>query len=187
MAVKLLDQVRESIRLRHLSPRTEEAYVHWIKRYILFHQKRHPNEMGAAEIRTFLSSMGGAEGVSASTQNQALNAVIFLYKNVLNQPVGDIGPVLRAKRSTRQPVVFTRQEVRRILDHLHGTPLLVASLLYGSGLRLLEALRLRLKDVDAERFAITVREGKGDKDRRTVQPESIIPRFPNGIFTNVEH
>jgi len=174
MAIKLLDQVSQSIRIKHLSIRTEQAYLYWIKKFILFHNKRHPDQMGAAEIRSFLTSLAEINGVSASTQNQALNALIFLYAKVLSKHIGDIGPVMRAQRSTRLPVVFSASEVRRILGHLTGTPKLVASLLYGSGLRLMEALRLRIKDVDFELKIITVRQGKGSKDRVVPLPLSLI-------------
>ena len=188
MAKKLLDEVREMIRLRHLSPRTEETYIHWIYRYILYHNKRHPSEMGAPEVRAFLSSLAEGDGVSASTQNVALNSIVFLYNRVLDKPLGDIGPLLRAKRSERTPVVFTRDEVRRILDRLHGIPKLVASLLYGSGLRLLEALRLRLKDVDLEQCTITIREAKGGKDRLVPLPHSLVPDLQKQIaFVRAQH
>ena len=181
MAAKLLDRVRETIRLKHLSSRTEEAYVHWIKEFILFHNKQHPADLGESEIRAYLSHLAQHEFVSSSTQNQALNAIIFLYSKVLNKKIGDIGPVVRAKRSARLPVVFSQSEVQQILSLMSGTPKLVASLLYGSGLRLLEALRLRLKDIDFDRNIITVREGKGSKDRIVPLPQSLIPQLRTQI------
>ncbi len=174
MAAKLLDQVKETIRLRHLSSRTEEAYLQWIKRYILFHHKRHPAEMGEIEIRNFLKYLACEKYVSSSTQNQALNAIIFLYTQVLHKPLGAIGDVPRAQRSTRLPVVFSHTEINNILQHLQGTSKLVVRLLYGTGMRLLEALRLRVHDVDFDNNYIVVRQGKGDKDRRTVLPASLI-------------
>jgi site-specific recombinase XerD len=148
MASKLLDQVREVVRLRHFSPNTEDSYVHWIKDFILYHHKRHPLEMGEKEIRDYLSCLARERSVSASTQNLALNAIVFLYEQVLHQHLGKFGEIERAHRSKRLPVVFSKQEVDRILAHLEATPRLVAALLYGSGLRLFEALQLRVHDVD---------------------------------------
>jgi integron integrase len=174
MAQKLLEKVRETARLKHLSIRTEEAYLQWIKRYILFHHKRHPMELGENEIRSFLTYLACDKYVSSSTQNQALNAIIFLYSQVLQKPLGSFGVVPRAQRSARLPVVFSRTEVHMILDLLQGTPKLVAKLLYGSGLRLLEALRLRVQDIDFDNNYITVRQGKGDKDRRTTLPAQTV-------------
>jgi len=145
---KLIDQVHSTIRLKHYSLRTEEAYWNWIKRFILFHNKRHPNDMAEAEISAFLSDLAVAKKVSASTQNQALSAILFLYKEVLNKPLDWIDKICRAKKSSRLPVVFTRQEVQAILRNLEGTKWLMASLLYGTGLRLTECLRLRVKDLD---------------------------------------
>ncbi|MGD1045064.1 MAG: phage integrase N-terminal SAM-like domain-containing protein [Bacteroidota bacterium] len=142
MATKLLDLVRETTRLKHLSHRTEESYIHWIKRFILFHKKRHPVELGEKEVRRFLTYLVQQKYVSSSTQNQALNAIIFLYSQVLHKSLGSFGDVPRAQRSVRLPVIFSRSEVHMILDHLQGTPKLIAKLLYGSGLRLLEALPL---------------------------------------------
>jgi integron integrase len=165
---KLLDQVRAAIRVRHYSLRTEQSYCAWIRRFIFYHDKRHPREMGAAEIRTFLTHLAAERDVAASTQNQALAALLFLYRHVLDIELGPIEDVVRAKRPQRLPVVFTREEVRRIFEHLHGVNHLVVSLLYGSGLRLLECLRLRVKDVDLERSQLVVREGKGQKDRVTM-------------------
>lgn len=165
---KLLDQVRAAIRLRHYSLRTEQSYCAWIRRFVLFHNKRHPQEMGEAEIRTFLTHLATRRDVAASTQNQALAALLFLYRHVLGIELARIEDVVRAKRPQRLPVVFTRDEVRRIFEQLDGVSYLVVSLLYGSGLRLLECLRLRIKDIDPERSQIVVREGKGQKDRITM-------------------
>ena len=157
---KLLDRVRSAARPRHLSPRTEEAYWAWIKRFILFHRKRHPSEMGAEEIRQFLSHLAVSGRVAASTQNQALCALLFLYRDVLQVDLPYVDGIERAKRPARVPVVFTRQEVGRLLAQLSGTYRLAASLLYGSGLRLMEALRLRGKDFDFEDGQIAVRAGR---------------------------
>jgi integron integrase len=174
MAPKLLDQVRETARLKHLSPRTEDAYVQWIKRFILFHNKRHPIEMGEKEIRNYLAHLAREKYVSSSTQNQALNALIFLYHQVLHKKLGDIGDIERAQREPRLPVVFSKKEAKAILNKLSGITKLVASLLYGSGLRLLESLRLRVNDIDFDNHVITIRHGKGDKDRRVPLPESLV-------------
>ena len=170
---KLLDQVRDTIRLKHYSIRTENSYVDWIRRYILFHNKRHPNEMGAPEVEAFLTHLAVNEHVAASTQNQALSALLFLYREVLKQ---DLGPVdaFHAKKPKRLPTVLTRDEVCRLFVHLSGANLLMARLLYGSGLRLMECLRLRVKDLDFEYRTITVRDGKGEQDRVTILPESLI-------------
>jgi len=160
---KLLDQVREAIRTRHYSYRTEEAYVGWIRRYILFHHKRHPAEMGPPEITQFLTALAVKRHVSASTQNQALAAVLFLYKEVLGCDPGWLDDIVRAKRPERLPVVLNRAEVQALLAALDGVPWVMAMLLYGSGLRLTECLRLRVKDIDFSRNEIVVREGKGNK------------------------
>jgi len=173
--VKLLDQVREVARLRHLSLSTERTYVDWIKRYILFHGKRHPSEMGEAEIRAFLSHLAVSQQVAASTQNQAFSALLFLYRNVMRREPPQLDGVERARKARRLPVVFSREEVRAVLAHLDGTQHLIVSLLYGSGLRLMDALRLRVKDVDFLSRQIIVREGKGNKDRVTMLPQSIVP------------
>ena len=170
---KLLDRVRDALRLKHYSIRTEEAYVNWIKRYIYFHNVRHPAEMGASEVQAFLTHLAVEENVAASTQNQALSALLFLYRQVLNQ---DLGPIdaLRAKKPKRLPTVLTRDEVHCVFAHLSGVSLLMARLLYGSGLRLMECLRLRVKDLDFDYRTITVRDGKGEQDRVTILPESLI-------------
>ncbi len=167
---KLLDRVRQAMRTRHYSQRTEDAYVAWIKRFIFFHAKRHPAEMGEADVTRFLSSLAVDFRVSASTQNQALCALLFLYRDVLQQPLPWLDKVVHAKRPTRLPVVLTREEVQAVLAHLQGTPRLMVTLLYGAGLRLLECCRLRVKDVDFASNQIIVREGKGDKDRVTLLP-----------------
>ncbi len=169
---KLLDRVRAAIRSRHYSRRTEEAYVHWIKRFIFYHGMRHPAEMGEAEVRRFLSSLAVDFQVSASTQNQALTALLFLYREVLQDPLPWLDNIVPAKRPVRLPVVLSRDEVQAILAHLHGAPHLMATLLYGAGLRVLECCRLRVKDVDFSSNQIIVREGKGDKDRVTLLPQS---------------
>lgn len=170
----LLEQVRQTIRLKHYSIRTEEAYVQFIKRFILFHHKRHPLEMGADEIRQYLSYLANVGQVAASTQNQALSALLFLYREVLNVELPFIEGIERAKRPVRVPVVLTHEECKKILSHLSGIHKLMAELLYGSGLRLMEAVRLRVKDIDFGYKQITIRDGKGEKDRRTVLPVSLI-------------
>ncbi|MCA9664125.1 MAG: integron integrase [Myxococcales bacterium] len=169
-----MDQVRVVLRRRHCSPRTEEAYVGWIARYIRFHGLRHPRELDASHLRGFLSDLA-LQGLSASTQNQALNAIAFLYRRVLEVELGDIGTYERAKKPRTLPEVLSRDEVRRLLAQMDGLPWLVASLLYGSGLRLLEALALRVKDIDFERRMIIVRRGKGSKDRITLLPAALQP------------
>lgn len=170
---RLLDRVREACRVRHYSLRTEDAYVDWIRRFILFHDKRHPLDMGASEINQFLTHLAVEGRVAASTQNQAFSALLFLYRKVLDVDPGRIEGVIRARRPRRLPVVLTRTEVRLVLSHLSGTYQRIGQVLYGGGLRLLECLRLRVKDLDFERGEILVREGKGDKDRHTVLPESV--------------
>ena len=171
---KLLDQVRDAIRTKHYSIRTEEAYVNWIRRYILFHDKRHPKDMGSAEITAFLTYLAVEQNVAASTQNQALSALLFLYRHVLEKElVGSIDAV-RAKKPKRLPTVLTKPEVFRVIGFLSGTHQLMAKLLYGSGLRLLECVRLRVKDVDFAQRQIIVRDGKGHKDRVTMLPDSLI-------------
>ncbi len=171
--VKLLDQVRAVARARHLSQRTEDAYHNFIKRFILFHDKRHPKEMGADEISMFLTDLAVNGQVSASTQNQALFAILFLYRDVLQIVLPRIEGVIRAKRSEHLPVVFTPAEARAVLARLSGVSWLVANLLYGAGLRLSEGLRLRVKDIDFEAGQIAVRDAKGAKDRLTMLPESL--------------
>lgn len=167
---RLLDQVHDAIRARHYSRRTERAYAGWIRRFVLFHGKRHPEEMGEPEVTAFLSHLATRRRVSASTQNQALSALLFLYRVVLRRELAWLDDLVRAKRPARVPTVLSRSEVAALLAELDGTVRLVASLLYGAGLRLLEAMRLRVKDVDFERNEITVRDGKGRKDRVTLLP-----------------
>lgn len=166
-----LESVRNKIRLKHYSIRTEEAYVQWVKRYILFHNKRHPAELGAPEVEAFLTNLAVEGNVAASTQNQARSALLFLYKNVLEQELPWLDNVEQAKKPRRLPVVLDSDEVRCMLAELQGVHWLVATLLYGSGLRLMEALRLRVKDVDLKRCEILVRDGKGFKDRVTMLPK----------------
>ena len=173
-APKLLDRMRTAIRLRHFSRKTEDAYVGWARRFILFHGKRHPSEMGEAEVTTFLTHLAQVRGVSASTQNQALCALLFLYRHVLGRLLGTLDGLVWAKRSTHVPVVLTPAEVVCVLDRLSGTSWLVAALLYGAGLRLSECLELRVKDLDVGGHQIVVRSGKGQKDRRTTLPESLV-------------
>ncbi len=171
-APKLLDQVRETIRRKHYSLRTESTYIDWIKRYIFFHNKRHPRDMGATEIEQFLNHLAVEKRVAASTQNQALSALIFLYRAVLRLDLEWMKNLERAKKPSRLPVVMTENEVGRVLAHLDGRNWLMASLLYGAGLRLMECVRLRVKDVDFQYRQITVRDGKGNKDRVTMLPEA---------------
>lgn len=170
---KLLDRVRLAIRSRHYSRRTEEAYTYWIRKYILFHGRRHPKDLDASAVTAFLGWLAVERSVSASTQNQALSALTFLYRDVLQLELGAIEHVPRAKESVHVPVVMSVDEVRRVLDRLDGVTLLVASLLYGAGLRLQECLGLRVKDIDFDRHKITVRRGKGQKDRRVMLPECV--------------
>jgi integron integrase len=169
-APRLLDRIRQTARLRHLSRRTEDAYVAWARRFILFHGKRHPASLGAPEIAAFLTDLAVRLSVSASTQNQALAALLFLYRAVLGRELEGIDGVLRAPRPRRLPVVLSRDEVRAVIAQLPGVHRLVVTLLYGGGLRLLEALRLRVKDVDFERRQLVVRQGKGDRDRMAPLP-----------------
>ncbi len=181
---KLLDRVRAAIRARHYSIRTEEAYVGWITRFILFHNKRHPSEMGEPEINQFLTHLAVQGNVAASTQNQALCALLFLYRAVLDRKLDRIEDVIRAKKPERLPVVLTREEVRAVLDRMSGVHRLVALLLYGAGLRLLDALRLRVKDIDFAMNQITVRDGKGQKDRVTMLPavaKSLLAKHLNEV------
>jgi integron integrase len=170
---RLLDQVRAACRVRHYSIRTEEAYVDWVRRYVLFHGKRHPLEMGAAQINRFLTDLAVQRHVAASTQNQAFSALLFLYQKVLDTDPGRMEGVIRAKRPKRLPVVLTKTEVRLVLAQLAGTYLLMARLLYGAGLRLLECLRLRIQSLDFGQAEILVRHGKGGKDRRTMLPQTV--------------
>ena len=171
---RLLDRVREAIRARHYSLRTEEAYVGWIRRFILFHQKRHPIEMAEPEINAFVTHLAVQNSIGASTQTQALSALMFLYRHVLRKPLPDLDTVIRAKRPGRLPSVLTRSEVKRILGRMNGTPRLVATLLYGTGMRLLECLRLRVKDLEFGNNRVIVRDTKGGEDR--VVPFPVVAR-----------
>lgn len=172
---KLLDLVRQALRVRHYSPRTEDAYCNWIRRFILFHDKRHPNELGANEVQRFLDHLAHDRGVSAGTQNQALAALVFLYNEVLARGLERHVTLVRARLPDRIPVVLTPSEVTKLLGQLKGAPLLMASLLYGAGLRLIECARLRVKDVDFERREIRLHDGKGRKDRLAPLPATLIP------------
>jgi integron integrase len=185
---KLLEQIRNVTRTRHYSPRTEETYIHWIKQYIHFHNKKHPAEMGADEVSKFLTYLAVTRKVAASTQNQALAALLFLYRNVLGVDLPWLENVIRAKRPARLPVVLTKLEVRALLGQLTQTNWLLASLLYGSGLRLREGLRLRVKDVDFGYQQLIVRDGKGEKDRVTVLPLSLVePLRQQQAYARVIH
>ena len=170
---RLLDQLRAELRVRHYSLRTESVYVDWVRRFIFFHGKRHPRGLGAAEVGAFLSHLATERGVSASTQNQAKAALLFLYKEVLVVDLPWLGEVVQARASRRLPVVLNPAEVLKLLDEMDGTMALIARLLYGTGMRLMEGLRLRVKDVDFTRREIVVREGKGAKDRVTMLPERL--------------
>jgi integron integrase len=171
---KLLDQLRARLRILHYSIRTEDVYVDWTRRFILFHDKRHPRDMGVADVEAFLTHLAVVRQVSASTQNQAKAALLFLYKQVLMMDLPWLREVVAAKVTKRLPVVLTQREVRALLLELNGVMWLLASLLYGTGMRVLEGLRLRIKDVEFERREIIIREGKGNKDRVTVLPENLI-------------
>ncbi len=175
---KLLDRAREIIRLKHYSIRTEQAYIGWMYRYIIFHNKRHPKDMGVPEIEAFLSYLAVEGNVAASTQNQAFNAILFLYRHVLKISLQDEKiNAIRAQKKTNLPVVMTKEEVERVIKVMSGQMQLMAKLLYGSGLRLIECLRLRVQDIDFEMNEITVRNGKGFKDRITLLPEPLQARL----------
>jgi site-specific recombinase XerD len=161
------------MRSRHYSRSTESTYVQWVKRFIFFHNVRHPKDMAEPEVNAFLTHLAVKEHVSASTQNQALCAIVFLYKYVLDRKIGDIGEVIRARQSRHVPVVMTREEVKAVVSHLTSDKKLMASIMYGAGLRLMECLRLRVQDIDFSRNEITVHDGKGAKDRITMLPESL--------------
>jgi len=170
----LLEKVRERMRVLRYSLRTEESYIHWIRRFIIFHGKRHPTEMGEQEITAFLTHLAVAKNVAGSTQNQALAAILFLYKQVLNRELDWMDDIVRAKRPVHIPEVLTPAQVKALLRQLTGTHQLVARLLYGTGMRLMEAIRLRVRDINFGYRQITVRSGKGDKDRVTVLPDSLV-------------
>ena len=169
-----LERIREAIRVRHYSIRTERTYIEWTRRFILFHGKRHPEQMGEAEVAAFLTHLAVDRNVAASTQNQALNALVFVYKHVLGRPLGDIAAAVRAKRPARLPVVLSQDEVRKLLAELRGAQWLLACLQYGSGLRLMESIRLRVKDLEFDRRAVIVREGKGGKDRVVTLSDALV-------------
>lgn len=171
---RLRDQLRDALRRRHYSYRTEQSYIHWVRRFIFFHGKRHPRDMGEPEIAAFLTDLAVKRRVSASTQNQALSAILFLYKGVLERDIGLIRGVVRAKRPERLPVVMTREEVQSVLQRLSGREWLMACLMYGAGLRVMECMRMRLKDIDFGLKQIVVRDGKGQKDRVTPLPETLV-------------
>lgn len=179
---KLLDQVRTAIRLRGMSYRTEQAYVDWIRRFILFNQKRHPADLGANEIRDFLAHLVNDSNVAPSTQNQALHSLLFLYREVLQIEIPRIAGIQPAKKSPRLPVVFTRQEIESTLAQLTDSKWIMASLLYGAGLRLSELLQLRVKDIDFVQRQIVVRQGKGNKDRITMLPNRLIGSLRDHLF-----
>lgn len=178
---RLFDQISDVIRLKHYSRRTEQAYLQWVKRFVLFNKKRHPRDMSSKEVTAFLTWLAVKRRVSASTQNQALNALLFMYRHVLHIELPWLDEVERARQSERLPVVFTRDEVKRLLAQFEGTYWLIFSLLYGSGLRLMECLRLRVKDIDFHYKQIIVRDGKGNKDRVTVLPSPLIEPIRNHL------
>ncbi|MDH3384159.1 MAG: integron integrase [Deltaproteobacteria bacterium] len=177
----LLNRVRDELRKRHYSPRTEEAYTSWIRRFIRFHRMRHPAQMARTEVEAFLSSLAADRNVAASTQNQALGALLFLYRDVLGTGFDWLDGVIRAKKPKRLPVVLTRQEILRILTRLRNEKWIAVMLMYGAGLRLLECLRLRVKDIDFGYRQITVREGKGNRDRVTVLPAAVVSRLQHHL------
>jgi integron integrase len=180
---RLLDRVRAAIRTKHYSPHTETAYLTRIRRFIFFHGKRHPETLGAKEVNAFLSHLAIGRQVSASTQNQALSALLFLYAHVLNRPLDGLSHVVRAKRPVRLPVVLTRAEVSAVVVRMSGVCALMAGLMYGSGLRLLECCTLRVKDLDFERLEILVRDGKGRRDRRTMLPRALVRQLTEHLGT----
>jgi integron integrase len=178
---KLLDQVRIHLRSLHYSRRTEESYVNWIRRFVIFHDKTHPENLGKIELRNFLNHLAVERNVSASTQNQALQAILFLYKEILHLDIGWIDDIERPVKPKHIPVVFTKAEAHVIIQNMEGLPKIITGLLYGSGLRLSEALRLRVKDIDFEYKQIIVRDGKGEQDRVTLLPQSLILKIKNQI------
>ena len=180
--MKLLDQIRSKCRLKHFSMSTEKSYVDWAKRYILFYDKKHPDQMGAAEIESFLTHLAVARNVSASTQNQALSALLFLYKDVLNIEIEGINAI-RSKKPTKLPIVLSQKDVQNLLAAMTGVNALIAKVLYGTGMRLMEVIRLRVQDVDFDRNEIVVRSGKGAKDRITMLPETIKPILQQHLIT----
>jgi integron integrase len=181
MAKKLMDEVHSTFRIHHYSYRTEESYINWIRRFILFNSKRHPRELGAEEVQRFLSDLAVRGNVAASTQNQALSAILFLYQKVLGVKLPWLDEIVRAKRPVRVPVVLTREEVAKVLHAMSGRYWLMASLLYGSGLRLAECLRLRVQDYDPEYLQLVIRDGKGGKDRRTILSQALVPHIEQNL------
>jgi integron integrase len=179
---KLIDEVRDAIRVRHYSIRTEHTYVDWVYRYIIFHNKRNPAEMGAAEIGRFLTHLASDLNVAASTQNQALNALVFLYKHVLKIELKSIDDVVRAKKPARLPVVLSAEETADLLAQMQGTRRLMAELLYGTGMRIIELIRLRVKDIEFDRRMILVRDGKGQKDRTVPLPAELVPEIKEHLI-----
>lgn len=180
---KLLDQVSDAIRIKHYSLRTEKTYIDWIRRYILFHKKRHPKDMGAEDVQAFITHLATQRTVSASTQNQALSAILFLYRHVLQKEIDLPSDTIRAEKSKTLPTVLTRQEAIAVIGKMTGAPQLMAKILYGSGLRLMECLRLRVKDIDFGNHQILVRDGKGEDDRFTILPDSLVPLLQIHIKT----
>jgi len=178
---RLLDQVRSSLRVRHYSLRTEEAYIQWIKRFILYHNKRHPKDMGKVEVEAYLTHLATVRNVAAATQNQALSAILYLYKHVLDQKIEWIENVIRAKRPKHLPTVLSQREVKLLLNELTGTYQLIAYLLYGAGMRLMEVMRLRVQDINFEYKQIIIRSGKGNKDRVTILPDNVIDSLKHHI------
>ena len=183
---RLMQQLRDGIRFRHYSLRTEKTYSHWVRRYIVFNGMRHPSQMGAAEVTAFLSALATERNVAAATQNQALSAILFLYKEVLRIELPWLDEVRRAKKPRRLPTVLTHSEVRTLLAHLDGVHGLLARLLYGTGMRLMEGVRLRVKDLDLERCEVVVRHGKGGRDRVTVLPHALVPVLRDHLATTHE-
>ena len=180
---KLLDQVREVLRTKHYSYRTEQTYIEWIRRFILFHQKRHPKDMGADEVQTYITYLANERNIAASTQNQALSAIVFLYKYVLQKEMIFPSDIIRPGRPERLPTVLSHAEAMSVIGHLSGVPQLIAKLLYGSGLRIMECMRLRVKDLDFENHQLIVRAGKGENDRATILPDSLIPTLKAHLET----
>ncbi|KAF0106959.1 MAG: putative transposase [Anaerolineaceae bacterium] len=171
---KLLDQVSDVLRVKHYSYRTEQTYVDWIRRFILFHNKRHPREMGETEVQAFITYLATARNLSASSQNQALSAILFLYRHILQRELALPPEIIRAKKAGRLPTVLSKQEALAVIGNMQGTPKLMAQLLYGSGLRLMECLRLRVKDIDFDNHQLIVRDGKGENDRITMLPDTLV-------------
>ena len=173
---KLLDQYRDALRIKHYSPRTEDTYIQWVRNYILFHNKRHPKEMGIPEIGQYLTHLATKQQVAASTQNQAFSAILFLYRHILNIQLDKLQLAeLRPQRSKTVPIVLSKDEVKRLIANLSGTNKLIAQVMYGGGLRVMECMRLRVKDIDFENHQVIVRDGKGENDRFTILPDSLIP------------